>query len=87
MGTSPVVQSLEICLPMQGVWIGSLFGKLRCRVHLSQLSLHATSGEATHSRAHASQQKKSVPRATVVCVDPRLESRGSAGKTGFPGMD
>ena len=61
MGTSPVVQSLEICLPMQGVWIGSLFGKLRCRVHLSQLSLHATSGEATHSRAHASQQKKSVP--------------------------
>ena len=32
---------------------------------------------------------KAVPRATVVCVDvdPRLESRGSAGKTGFPGMD
>ena len=28
-----------------------------------------------------------VPRATVVCLDPRLESRGSAGKTGFPGMD
>ena len=27
-----------------------------------------------------------VPRATVVCVDPLLESRGSAGKTGFPGM-
>ena len=25
----------------------------------------------------------SVPRATVVCVDPRLESRGNAGKTGF----
>ena len=30
---------------------------------------------------------RSVPRATVVSVDPRLESRGSAGKTGFPGMD
>ena len=28
-----------------------------------------------------------VPRATVVCVDHRLESRGRAGKTGFPGMD
>ena len=30
-----------------------------------------------------------VPRATVVCVDvdPRLESRGSAGKKVFPGMD
>ena len=28
-----------------------------------------------------------VPHATVVCVDPWLESRGSAGKTGFPGMD
>ena len=26
-------------------------------------------------------------RATVVWVDPRLESRGGAGKTGFPGMD
>ena len=30
---------------------------------------------------------RAVPRATVVRVDPRLESRGSAGKTGFPGMD
>ena len=30
---------------------------------------------------------RAVPRATVACVDPRLESRGSAGKTGFPGMD
>ena len=30
---------------------------------------------------------RTVPRATVVCVDPRLESRGSAGKTGFHGMD
>ena len=30
---------------------------------------------------------RAVPRSTVVCVDPRLESRGSAGKTGFPGMD
>ena len=28
---------------------------------------------------------RAVPRATVVLVDPRLESRGSAGKTGFPG--
>ena len=27
------------------------------------------------------------PGATVVCMDPRLESRGSAGKTGIPGMD
>ena len=30
---------------------------------------------------------RAVPRATVVCVDPRLESRGSAGKKGFPGMN
>ena len=30
---------------------------------------------------------RAVPRATVVGVDPWLESRGSAGKTGFPGMD
>ena len=30
---------------------------------------------------------KAVPRVTVVRVDPRLESRGSAGKKGFPGMD
>ena len=30
---------------------------------------------------------RAVPRATVVCVNPRLESRSSAGKTGFPGMD
>ena len=32
---------------------------------------------------------RAVARATLVCVDvdPRLESRGSAGKTGFPGMD
>ena len=31
--------------------------------------------------------QRAVPRATVLCVDPRLESRGSAGETGFPGMD
>ena len=30
---------------------------------------------------------RAVPRATVVWVDPWVESRGSAGKTGFPGMD
>ena len=30
---------------------------------------------------------RSVPRVTVVLEDPRLESRGSAGKTGFPGID
>ena len=30
---------------------------------------------------------KAVPRAIVVLVDPRLGSRGSAGKTVFPGMD
>ena len=30
---------------------------------------------------------RAVPRVTVVRDDPRLESRGSAGKTGFPGMD
>ena len=28
-----------------------------------------------------------VPRSTVVSVDPWFESRGSAGETGFPGMD
>ena len=30
---------------------------------------------------------RAVQRATVLCVDPRLESRGSEGKTGFPGME
>ena len=30
---------------------------------------------------------RSVPRVTMVCVDPRLESRFSAGKIVFPGMD
>ena len=30
---------------------------------------------------------RAVPRGTMVRVDPRLENRGSAGKTGFPGMD
>ena len=30
---------------------------------------------------------RAVPRATMVCVDPWLECRVSAGKTGFPGMD
>ena len=30
---------------------------------------------------------RAVPRATVVFVDTRLEIRGSAGKTGFRGMD
>ena len=32
---------------------------------------------------------RAFPRATVECVDvdPQLESRGSAGKTDFPGMD
>ena len=30
---------------------------------------------------------RAVPRATVVSVDPRFESRGSAGETIFPGMD
>ena len=61
MGTFLVVQWLEICLPVQRVWIGSLFGKLRCHTPcMGQLSLHATSGEATHSRAHTSQQEKTV---------------------------
>ena len=30
---------------------------------------------------------RAIPRATVECVDPRRESRGSAVNTGFPGMD
>ena len=30
---------------------------------------------------------RAVLQATVVCFDPRLESRRSAAKTGFPGMD
>ena len=30
---------------------------------------------------------RAVQPAIAVCVDPRLECRGSAGKTGFPGMD
>ena len=36
----------------------------------------------SHEASH-----RAVPRATVVRVDPRLESGGSAWKTGFPGMD
>ena len=30
---------------------------------------------------------RAVPCSTVVCFYPRLECRGSAGQTGFPGMD
>ena len=36
---------------------------------------------------HSSLSHKAVPRATMVRVDPRLESRGSAGKKGFPELD
>ena len=36
---------------------------------------------------HTRLSHRAVPRATVVRVDPRLESRGSAGKKVFPGMD
>ena len=46
------------------------------------LSLEAFPGGIPTSLSH-----RAVPRATVVCVDPRLESRGSAGKSRFPGMD
>ena len=46
------------------------------------LSLEAFPRGFTSSLSH-----KAVPRATVVRVDPRIESRGSAGKKGFPGMD
>ena len=46
------------------------------------LSLEAFPGGFPTGLSH-----RAVPRATVVRVDPRRESRGSAGKTGFPGMD
>ena len=46
------------------------------------LSLEAFPGGFPTRLSH-----RAVPRATVVCVDPGLESPGSAGKTGFPGMD
>ena len=36
---------------------------------------------------HTRLSPRAVPSATVVRVDPRLESRGCAGKTGFRGMD
>ena len=48
----------------------------------TRLSLEAFPRGFPSSLSH-----KAVPRATVVRVDPRLESRGSAGKKGFPGMD
>ena len=43
--------------------------------------------EAFPGGFHTSLSRRAVPRAFVVCVDPRLESRGSAGKSRFPGMD
>ena len=46
------------------------------------LSLEAFPRGFTSSLSH-----KAVPRATVLRVDPRLESRGSAGKKGFPELD
>ena len=46
------------------------------------LSLEASRRDFPRRISH-----RAVPRATLVCVDPRLESRGSAGKTGFLGMD
>ena len=45
------------------------------------LSLEAFPGGFPTRLSH-----RAVPRTTVLSVDPRLESRGSAGKTGFPGM-
>ena len=36
---------------------------------------------------HTRLSHRAVPRATLLCVDPWLESRGRAGKKGFPGMD
>ena len=48
----------------------------------SAASLEAFPGSFPTRLAH-----RALPRATVVWVNPRLESRGSAGKTGFPGMD
>ena len=32
LGTSLVVQWLGLCLPLQGVWVPSLVGKLRCHM-------------------------------------------------------
>ena len=32
-GTSPVVQWLRICLPMQGMWVQSLISELRSHIH------------------------------------------------------
>ena len=47
-----------------------------------RISLEAFPRDFPSSLSH-----KAVPRATVVRVDPRLESRGSAGKKGFPELD
>ena len=46
------------------------------------LSLEAFPGGFPRKFSH-----RAVPRATMVCLDLRFESRGSAGKTVFPGMD
>ena len=46
------------------------------------LSLEAFPGGFPTRLSH-----RAVPRATVVCVDPRLEIGRSAGKTVFRGMD
>ena len=52
------------------------------------LLLAWTKGSVTFPRVFPTRlSHRAVPRATVVSVDPRFESRGSAGKTGFPGMD
>ena len=48
---------------------------------------HCVSQEAFPRGFSTSLSHRAVPRATVVSVDLRLESQGSAGKTGFPKMD
>ena len=57
----------------------------RAAAAVSHFSSHGQGIFAFPSRL----SQRAVPRATVVCVyfNPRLESRRSAGKTGFPGKD
>ena len=84
-GTSPVVQWLKTCLPMQGPWVRSLIQELR--VHMLQgkkagveqlLNLHSRPCEP--QQAKPQQWEAGVPHLESKPHSPQLEKTGSTAK-------
>ena len=57
LGTSPVVQWLGICLPMQGIRVSSLVEELRSHTSLGVTKLHATTPEPRRPAARGPQRE------------------------------